>query len=127
MAIRKSTLNITKVARDASDTFVAPKPLATNEAVRNQIVEDSPVVQMPQRPLKRVCTIQKVGGFSFFTSEEDRNALDFISFRNKFEKQNVVRAALHDFLLQHYKDGVGLDDAALQMLNDYESSIYKYV
>lgn len=123
MAIKKSGLNISQVAHDAKSTFVAPKPLATNEAVRTQIVQETP----PARPLKRVCKIQKVGGFTFFTSDEDRNALDFILFRNKFEKQNVVRAALHQFLQQHYKDGVGLDQQALQILADYETSIYEYV
>lgn len=123
MAIKKGSLPIAQVAQDASRTFVAPKPLATNEAVRTRIVQETP----PARPLKRVCTIQKVGGFTFFTSEEDRNALDFVLFRNKFEKQNVVRAALHQFLQKHYKEGVGLDQAALDMLAEYESSIYEYV
>ena len=79
------------------------------------------------KALKRVCKIQKVGGFSFFTSEEDRNALDYIAFRNKFEKQNVVRAALHEFLRQHYKEGEGLDQAALTQLAEYENSIYEWV
>lgn len=125
MAIKKSKtgLNISQVAHEAKSTFVAPKPLATNEDVRTQIVQETP----PARPLKRVCTIQKVGGFTFFTSDEDRNALDYILFRNKFEKQNIVRAALHQFLQQHYTDGVGLDQEALDMLTEYESSIYQYV
>ena len=122
MAIKKSGLNISQVAHDAKQTFVAPKPLATNEAGRTQIVQEAP----PARPLKRVCTIQKVGGFSFFTTEEDRTALDYILFRNKFEKQNVVRAALHDFLSKHYKEGVGLDQESLDMLAAYEESIYQY-
>lgn len=123
MAIKKGSLNLSQVAHDAKSTFVPPVALASNEAVRTQIVQEAP----PARPLKRVCTIQKVGGFTFFTSEEDRNALDFVLFRNKFEKQNVVRAALHQFLQQHYTDGVGLDQAALDMLTEYESSIYQYV
>ena len=122
MAIKKSGLNISQVAHDAKQTFVAPKPLATNEAVRTQIVQEAP----PARPLKRVCTIQKVGGFSFFTTEEDRTALDYILFRNKFEKQNVVRAALHDFLSKHYREGVGLDQESLDLLAAYEESIYQY-
>lgn len=122
MAIRKGGLNITKVAHEASRTFVAPKPLASNESVRTQIVQETPA----PKPLKRVCTIQKVGGFSFFTTEDDRNALDFIAFRNKFEKQNVVRAALHQFLQQHYKDGVGLDQAAIDEITRYEEGIYTW-
>jgi hypothetical protein len=123
MAIKKGSLPIAQVAKDASRNFVQPVPLATNEAVRTQIVQDAP----PQKALKRVCKIQKVGGFSFFTSEEDRNALDYISFRNKFEKQNVVRAALHQFLQQHYKEGIGLDQDALTQLAEYENSIYEWV
>lgn len=123
MAIKKSSLNIARVAQEAQDTFVAPKPLATNEAVRTEIVKTA----APARPLKRVCTIQKTGGFSFFTTDEDRNALDYISFRNKFEKQNIVRAALHQFLQQHYQESVGLDAEALQILADYEEKIYQYV
>ncbi len=124
MAIRKSKkVDITKVAHEAKSTYVAPKPLQTNEAVRTQIVQETP----PARPLKKVCTIQKIGGFTFFTSEEDRNALDYILFRNKFEKQNVVRAALHDFLKRYYKEGSGLAKEALDILEEYESSIYQYV
>ena len=125
MAIKKKNgiINVTRVAQEARQNFVAPRPLASNEAVRTQIVQDAPA----QHPLKKVCTIQKVGGFSFFTTEEDRNALDFIAFRNKYEKQNVVRAALHQFLQQHYREGVGLDDAAQQILQDYERGIYEYV
>ncbi len=115
-------LNIAQVASEARRTFVAPKPLETNETVRSKIVQETP----PAKPLKRVCTIQKVSGFSFFTTEEDREALDFVAFRNKFEKQNVVRAALHLFLQQHYRDGVGLDQEAQQILQAYEESIYRY-
>ncbi len=118
----KGGLNIAQVAQEARNTFVAPKPLETNESVRTKIVLETPA----PKPLKRVCTIQKVGGFSFFTSEEDREALDFVAFRNKFEKQNVVRAALHLFLQQHYRDGVGLDMEAQQILRAYEESIYRY-
>ena len=92
MAIKKKGINLARVAREASETFVAPKPLATNEDVRNQIVQNVVV----QKPTKRVCTIQKVGGFSFFTTEDDRDALDFIAFKHKYEKQNIVRTALHD-------------------------------
>ncbi|MBQ5871409.1 MAG: hypothetical protein IIW69_03230 [Bacteroidaceae bacterium] len=90
MAIKKKTLNISRVAQEATQNFVAPKPLASNEAVRHKIVEETPA----PKPLRRVCTIQKVGGFTFFTGEDDRNALDYIAFRQKYEKQNIVRAAL---------------------------------
>lgn len=127
MAIKKKNgrgiLDVTKVAHEAKNTFVAPKPLQSNESVRTQIVQETP----PARPLKKVCTIQKVGGFTFFTSEEDRNALDYILFRNKFEKQNVVRAALHDFLKKYYTEGSGLVKEALDILEEYERSIYQYV
>ena len=126
MAIKKKNMSgglIAQVAHDAKSTFVAPRPLATNEAVRTQIVQETP----PAKPLKKVCTIQKVGGFTFFTTEEDRNALDYILFRNKFEKQNVVRAALHDFLRKHYSEAAGLDKEALEILAEYENSIYQYV
>lgn len=123
MAIRRTSLNISKVAHEAGESFVAPKPLPANEVVRNQIVQETPA----PKPLRRVCTIQKTGGFSFFTSQDDREALDFIAFRNKFEKQNVVRAALHVFLQQHYREGVGLDEQALETIRQYEESIYKYV
>lgn len=121
-ATKKSGIDIARVTQEASRNFVAPKPLASNESVRAQIVHDTPAA----RPPKRVCTIQKVGGFTFFTTEEDRAALDFIAFRNKFEKQNVVRAALHQFLQQHYRDGVGLDEAAQALVNGYEDSIYRW-
>ena len=123
MPIKKGSLNISQVAHEARNTFVSPKPLATNEAVRSQIIQETP----QPRPLKRVCTIQKVGGFTFFTTDEDRNALDYILFRNKFEKQNVVRAALNQFLKQHYRENEGLDQAAQEILAEYENSIYKYV
>lgn len=124
MAIKKKGMNIARVAREASETFVAPKPLASNEDVRSQIVRNTSAVQ---KPTKRVCTIQKVGGFSFFTTEGDREALDFIAFKHKFEKQNVVRTALHEFLVRHYNEMAGLDEAALQMIAAYEESIYKFV
>ena len=78
------------------------------------------------KPLRRVCTIQKTGGFSFFTTQADREALDYIAFRNKFEKQNIVRAALHVFLQQHYRENVGLDAQALELIRQYEESIYRY-
>lgn len=125
MAIRKTknVLNIAKVAQEAGESFVSPKPLPSNEAVRQQIVQTA----LPSKPLKRVCTILKTGGFSFFTAEDDRNALDYIAFRNKFEKQNVVRAALHEFIKRHYLDGVGLDEEGKNILTAYESLIYKYV
>ena len=125
MAIKKSRniLNIAKVAHEAGESFVSPKPLATNEAVRQQIVQTIP----PVKPLRRVCTIEKTGGFSFFTTEDDRNALDYIAFRNKFEKQNVVRAALHEFIKKHYLDAIGLDSEGIEILSAYESLIYKYV
>lgn len=122
MAIRRTSINISKVAHEAGETFVAPKPLASNEAVRNQIVQETPA----PKPLRRVCTIQKTGGFSFFTAQADREALDYIAFRNKFEKQNVVRAALHVFLQQHYRENVGLDAQALEIIRQYEESIYRY-
>lgn len=123
MAIKKKGMNIARVAREASETFVAPKPLATNEDVRNQIAQNTAV----QKPTKRVCTIQKVGGFSFFTTEGDREALDFIAFKHKYEKQNIVRTALHEFLAKHYKEAIGLDEVALKMVAEYEESIYKFV
>lgn len=122
MAIRRTSINISKVAHEAGESFVAPKPLASNEMVRNQIVQETPV----PKPLRRVCTIQKTGGFSFFTTQADREALDYISFRNKFEKQNIVRAALHVFLQQHYRENVGLDAQALELIRQYEESIYRY-
>lgn len=123
MAIRKNSLNITQVAQDATKNFVAPKPLATNEAVRTQIVQETPA----PKPMRRVCTIQKVGGFTFFTSEDDRNALDYIAFRQKLEKQNIVRAALHQFIRQHYHEGQGLDAEALRIIEQYEDSVYQWV
>ena len=123
MAIKKKSLNISRVAAEATQNFVAPKPLASNEVVRNQIVQETPA----PKPLRRVCTIQKIGGFSFFTAEDDRNALDYIAFRQKLEKQNVVRAALHQFLKQHYKEGQGLDTESLRIIEQYEDSVYQWV
>ena len=123
MAIKKKSLNISRVAEDATRNFVAPKPLATNEAIRTQIVQETPA----PKPLRRVCTIQKVGGFSFFTTEDDRNALDYIAFRQKLEKQNVVRAALHQFLKQHYKEGQGLDAESMRIIEQYEDGVYQWV
>lgn len=123
MAIKKKTLNISRVAQEATQNFVAPKPLASNEVVRHKIVEETPA----QKPLRRVCTIQKVGGFTFFTGEDDRNALDYIAFRQKYEKQNIVRAALHQFLKQHYKEGQGLDAEAVRILEQYEDCVYQWV
>ena len=123
MAIKKKTLNISRVAQEATQNFVAPKPLASNEAVRHKIVEETPA----PKPLRRVCTIQKVGGFTFFTGEDDRNALDYIAFRQKYEKQNIVRAALHQFLKQHYKEGQGLDAEAVRILEQYEDCGYQWV
>lgn len=122
MAIKKGKLPIAAVAQQAATNFVSPRPLASNDAVRTQIVQETPAPRVP----KRVCTIQKVGGFTFFTTEEDREALNYISFRNKYEKQNVVRAALHKFLSEHYTPGEGLDAVAQQMLANYESKIYRY-
>jgi hypothetical protein len=123
MAIKKKSLNISRVAQEATQNFVAPKPLASNEVVRTQIVQETPA----PKPLRRVCTIQKVGGFSFFTTEEDRNALDYITFRQKYEKQNVVRAALHQFLKQHYKEGQGLDVESQHIIEQFEDSVYQWV
>ena len=119
MAIKKSrnVLNIAKVAHDAGESFVSPKPLPSNEVQ----------TAVPAKPLKRDCTIEKTGGFSFFTTEGDRDALDYIAFRNKFEKQNVVRAALHEFIKKHYLDGIGLDSEGIDILTAYETLIYKYV
>ena len=124
MAIRRTNLglNIQRVAHEASESFVSPKPLASNDDVRQRIVATTPT-----KPLRKVCTIEKTGGFSFFTTENDRNALDYISFKNKFEKQNVVRAALHEFIQRHYLDAVGLDEEGKRILEEYEASIYKYV
>lgn len=122
MAKRKTSLNIASVAHEAAEVFVSPKPLLSNEIVRQQIVATTPV-----KPLRRICTIEKTGGFSFFTTEDDRTALDYIAFRNKFEKQNVVRAALHEFLKRHYMEGIGLNDEGKEILTSYESLIYKYV
>lgn len=123
MAIKKTSLNIARVAQEASETFVAPQPLPSNEATRSEIVRKAAT---QKQPLKRVCSIQKIGGFSFFTTEEDRIALDYISFLNKYEKQNVVRVALHKFLEEHYVEGVGLDEEARQMILEYEKTIYHY-
>jgi len=123
MAIKKKSLNISRVAEEATRNYVSPKALASNEAVRNQIVQETPA----PKPLRRVCTIQKVGGFSFFTTEDDRNALDYIAFLQKFEKQNVVRAALHQFLKQHYREGQGLDAESIRILKQYEDSVYQWV
>lgn len=122
MAIRKGKLNVAAVAQQAATNFVSPRPLATNDEVRQQVVDETPTPRAP----KRVCTIQKVGGFTFFTTDADREALDFISFRNKYEKQNVVRAALHKFLSEHYRPGEGLDAEGQQLLQNYESKIYKW-
>lgn len=122
MAIKKGKLPIAAVAQQAAENFVSPRPLASNETVRTQIVQETPAA----RPPKRVCTIQKVGGFSFFTTDEDRQALDFIAFRNKFEKQNIVRAALHDFLSRHYQPGEGLDAQGQQLLQNFEDKIYRW-
>ena len=123
MAIKKGSLPIAQVAKDASRNFVQPVPLASNEAVRTQIVQETPA----PKALKRVCKIQKVGGFTFFTAEDDRNALDYIAFRQKLEKQNVVRAALHQFLKQHYKEGQGLDAESMRIIEQYEDSVYQWV
>ena len=124
MAIKKTSLNIARVAQEASETFVAPQPLPSNETVRSEIVQKAATHKML---FKRVCSIQKMGGFSFFTTEEDRIALDYISFLNKFEKQNVVRVALHKFLDEHYVEGVRLDEEARQMILEFEKTIYHYV
>lgn len=123
MAIKKKSLNISRVAEEATRNYVAPKPLASNEAVRTQIVQETPA----PKPLRRVCTIQKVGGFTFFTGDSDRNALDYIAFRQKLEKQNVVRAALHQFLRHHYKEGQGLDAEAMRIIEQYEDTVYQWV
>ncbi len=123
MAIKRKPLNISRVAAEAVHTYVAPKPLASTEVVRNQIVQETPAA----KPLRRVCTIQKVGGFTFFTGEDDRDALDYIAFRQKYEKQNIVRAALHQFLKQHYKEGQGLDAEAVRVVEQYEDTIYQWV
>ena len=123
MALKKKPLNISQVAREATQNYVAPKPLASNEVVRHQIIQETPA----QKPLRRVCTIQKVNGFTFFTGESDRNALDYIAFRQKYEKQNVVRAALHQFLRQHFKEGQGLDAEAVRIIEQYEDSVYQWV
>ena len=123
MAIKKKSLNISKVAEEATRNYVSPKPLASNEAVRNQIVQETPT----PKPMRKVCTIQKVGGFSFFTTEEDRNALDYIAFRQKYEKQNVVRAALHQFLKYHYKEGQGLDAESQHIIEQFEDSVYQWI
>ena len=122
MAIKKGKLPIAAVAQQAATNFVSPRPLASNDEVRTQIVKETPAPRAP----KRVCTIQKVGGFTFFTSDEDREALDFIAFRNKYEKQNVVRAALHQFLQEHYRVGEGLDVTGQQLLQNYEEKIYRW-
>ena len=50
MAIKKKTLNISRVAAEATMNYVAPKPLATNDAVRNKIVQETPA----PKPLRRV-------------------------------------------------------------------------
>ena len=55
MAIKKKSLNISKVAEEATRNYVSPKPLASNEAVRNQIVQETPT----PKPMRKVCTIQK--------------------------------------------------------------------
>lgn len=123
MAIKRKNLNITQVAREATENFVKPKPLATNEDVRTQIVQETPA----PKPLRRVCTVQKQRGFTFFTTDEDRNALDYITFRQKFEKQNIVRAALHLFIKQHYREGQGLDAEGLKLMEQYEDTIYEWV
>ena len=123
MAIKKKSLNISKVAEEATRNYVAPKPLASNEAVRTQIAQETPA----PKPMRKVCTIQKVGGFSFFTTEEDRNALDYIAFRQKYEKQNVVLAALHQFLKYHYKEGQGLDAESQRIIEQFEDSVYQWV
>ena len=123
MAIKKKSLNISKVAEEATRNYVAPRPLASNEAVRTPIVQETPT----PKPMRKVCTIQKVGGFSFFTTEEDRNALDYISFRQKYEKQNVVRAALHQFLKYHYREGQGLDAESQRIIEQFEDSVYQWV
>jgi hypothetical protein len=34
---------------------------------------------------------------------------------------------LHQFLQQYYQEGVGLDQAALAQLAEYENSIYEWV
>ena len=123
MAIKKKSLNISRVAQEATRNYVAPRPLASNEAVRTQIVQETPA----PKPMRKVCTIQKVGGFTFFTGEDDRNALDYIAFRQKLEKQNIVRAALHLFLRQHYREGQGLDAESLRIIEQYEDSVYQWV
>lgn len=123
MAIKKNKKPIIAVAHESKQNFVAPKPLPTNENVRAQIVQEMPKA----KPLRKVCTIAKVNGFSFFTTESDREALDFIAFRNKLEKQNVVRAALNLFLRQYYNEGVGLNEAGANLVEEYEKKIYEYV
>ena len=106
MAIKKKSLNISRVAAEATQNYVAPKPLATNDAVRNKIVQETPAV----KPLRRVCTIQKVHG----AGEGGAH-------------QVVVRAALHQFLKYHYKEGQGLDAEAMRIIEQYEDSVYQWV
>ena len=53
MAIKKKSLNISRVAEEATRNFVAPKPLASNEAVRTQIVQETPA----PKPLRRVISV----------------------------------------------------------------------
>lgn len=118
----KRTLDIAKVAHEAEDVFVSPKPLPTNETVRQQIV-----MTTPTRPLRRVCLIEKTAGFSFFTTTEDRTALDYIAFLNKIEKQNVVRAALNQFLQRYYTQGQGLSEEGKKVVAEFEKSAYTYV
>lgn len=131
MAIKKKGLNLAQVAHTAGENFVAPTPLESNDNVRERVHKEYDIEEEVRKRLeqemserRKKCTFKKTGGFPIYLEPDDKDALNFILCLNGIDKQNVVRAAVHTFLQQHYTTREGLDQAGLDLVNNYIDSIY---
>lgn len=123
MATRKVKPNIAGMMQNASDN-VQPRPHhPTPEEIHEELSETlSPTPLQPVEPKKgrpfSGRTLQTRGGKQVAFDKDDDEALYMASYRTGHSQKDIIRTAVHHFLLNHY-NGTTLDEAAQQMIDEY--------
>lgn len=116
MAKQKSPSSLGSLMGQAADTLPASNPKDAPRATERGY--EMPAAERPRQKVGRkpsYRTIQRRSGMSIFFEDAHRAALSRIG---EFDKQDVIRTALNEFLLRHCQTGY-LDDAGRSLIQEY--------
>lgn len=121
MAKQKSPRSLGDLVGQAAETLPSQEPDAQPRATQRGYRYPMEEEDLRQRPRQKVGrkpsfrTIQRRSGMSIFFENAHRAALSRIG---EFDKQDVVRTALDEFIRQHCQNGF-IDDTGRELVADY--------